>query len=120
MRCFCRFLLIALMLVLLPVRGWAGNVMAVDMAAVAVVQARMLTTTALAAMPADCLMQSPSGDDVAAQCCNCDTCELCLLVVNLTPASWTAAPLIRHSSPVALNASYRSATSATHLKPPIV
>lgn len=116
----CRFLLVALMLVLLPLRGWAGNVMAVDMAAVAVQQVKMVTMTSQAAMPADCIMQSQAPtDDVAAQCCSCDTCELCLAVANLATALWTASPLTRHSSPLAFNASYSSATSATHLKPPI-
>lgn len=117
---FSRFLLIALMLVLLPLRGWAGNIMAVDMAATTVAQAMMAGATGQTPMPADCIMQAQTpGDDVAAQCCSCDTCELCLAVANLTPEPWAASPVIRHSSPLAVNASYSSATSGTHLKPPI-
>lgn len=115
-----RCLLIALMLLLLPLRGWAGNVMAVDMAATAVMQARVVNADIHTAMPADCAMHlQPSTDGASAQCSSCDTCELCLAVANLTPASWSANPLIRHSSPLAFSASFSSAFSASNLKPPI-
>ena len=118
-----RYLLIALMVVLLPLRGWAGDVMAVDMAATTVMQAKMVGATdetSQAAMPANCIMQSQaSSDDVAAHCCICETCELCLAVASLTTAPWVSSPLVRHSSPLALSASFTSAASAANLKPPI-
>ena len=118
-----RYLLIALMIVLLPLRGWAGDIMAVDMAATTVMQANMVGATdetIQAAMPVDCIMQpqAPSAD-VAAQCCSCETCELCLAVASLTTAPWVSSPLVRHSSPLALSASFTSAASAANLKPPI-
>ena len=117
---FSRFLLISLMLVLLPLRGWAGNVMAVDMAATTMMQAKTAGAAGQTPMPADCIMQSQApGDDVAAHCCSCDTCELCLAVASLTTAPWSASALIRHSSPLALSASFTSAASAASLKPPI-
>ena len=49
-----RYLLIALMIVLLPLRGWAGNAMAVDMAAQQVFMAQASTAAMVAepAMPA--------------------------------------------------------------------
>ena len=118
-----RYLLIALMIVLLPLRGWAGDIMAVDMAATTVMQAKMVGATdetRKAAMPADCIMQpqAPSADG-AAHCCSCETCELCLAVASLTTAPWVSSPLTRHSSPLALSASFTSAASAANLKPPI-
>ena len=120
MRCLPRFLLIALMLVLLPSRGWAGNVMAVDMATTTVQQAKMAGATDQSPMPADCIMQSKTpSDDVAGQCCSCETCELCLAVANLTPALWSASLLTRHASPLAFSATFTSATRALGQKPPI-
>ena len=111
-----RYLLIALMLTLLPLRGWAAHVMAVDMAAKAVAVAAV----SKADMPADCVMpMATAEDDMTSGCNSCDTCELCLAVANLTPASWSANHRARHAAPPAFNASFSSATSASHLKPPI-
>ena len=115
-----RFLIIALMLVLLPLRGWAGDVMAVNMAANAVVQAKMDSMTSQAAMPTDCAMHAqPPTDDAAAHCSNCDTCELCLAVANLTFATWADTQQTRHSAPSAFDASFSNAAKAVNLKPPI-
>lgn len=115
-----RYLLIALMLVLLPLRGWAGNIMAVDMAATAAMQAKMANVSNQTAMPADCAMHfQPSTDDAATLCGSCDTCELCLAVANLTYASWPVSQLTRHSSPLAYDGSFSSAARAMNLKPPI-
>ena len=113
-------LFISLLVVLLPLRGWAGDVMAVDMAANAVMQVKMANASNQTAMPVDCAMHSQSSaDDAATFCANCDTCELCLAVANLTLATWAASPFMRHTSPLALSASFTSASSASSLKPPI-
>lgn len=119
-----RFLLIALMFVLLPLRGWAGDVMAVNMmanmAATAVVQTKMDSMTSLAAMPADCDMHAqPPTDDAAAYCSNCDTCELCLAVANLTFATCADIPQVRPSAPLDFDARFSNAVRAMQLKPPI-
>ena len=117
---FSRFLLIALMLVLLPLRGWAGNIMAIDMRSTTGVQAKMAGAAAQTPMPADCIMPSQTPNDgVDAMGCQSDTCELCLAVADLTPAPWSAGSLLRHSLPLALSASFRTASRATHIKPPI-
>ena len=81
-----RFLTIAVMLVLLPLRGWKGDVMAVNMAANAVVQANMGSMTSQATMSADCAVHTqPSIDDEpVTHCDKCDTCKLCPAVANLT------------------------------------
>ena len=111
-----RLLLIALMLVLLPLRGWAGNVMAIDMAVTTAAQASPIQ----GAMPEDCVMHmQTAADDKAPLCSNCDTCELCLAVANLTPASSTAIKSARQTSPSAFNASFSSAARAPGFKPPI-
>lgn len=115
-----RFLLIALMLVLLPLRGWAGDIMAVNMAATAVVQAKMDSMTSQLSMPADCDMhaQSPT-DNASVYCSNCDTCEMCLAVANLTFATWADIPQARPSAPLDFDARFSNAARALNLKPPI-
>ena len=120
MRRLCRFLFIALMLVLLPLRGWAGNAMAVDMYATSALQAKTASTASQAPMSPDCAMHSQAQPDGAApHCSSCDTCELCLAVAKPTPAHWSANRLARQPSLLAFNASFSSATSAASLKPPI-
>ena len=115
-----RFLLIALMLVLLPLRGWAGDVMAVNMAASAVMQAKMDSMTGQLLMPADCDMHTqPSTDNAAAYCSNCDTCEMCLAVANLTFATWADIPQARPSASLDFDARFSNAVRSLNLKPPI-
>ena len=115
-----RFLLIALMLVLLPLRGWAGDVMAVNVAATAVVQAKMDSLTSQAAMPADCDMHTqPSTDNAAAHCSNCDTCEMCLALANLTFAAWADIPQAQPSASLDFDARFSNAVRSLNLKPPI-
>lgn len=115
-----RFLLIALMFVLLPLRGWAGDIMAVNMA-VSLVQTHVDSNASQASMPPDCAMHAQlSTDDAAtAFCSNCETCELCLAVANLMPEIWQSSYPAPPSSPLASGASFNSATSASNLKPPI-
>ena len=133
-----RFLLIALMVALLPLRGWAGHVMAVDMAAqqIAVAHAEQRSSmkasgSKSAAMPADCLMfgkASPGnmaslGTDTPVtsglQCNSCDTCELCLALASFAHAEWPSGKVGMHSAPVAFGIGFSSADRASSFKPPI-
>ena len=115
-----RFLLIALMLVLLPLRGWAGDVMAVNVAATAVVQAKMDSLTSQPSMPADCDMHAePPIHNATVYCSNCDTCEMCLAVANLTFSTWTDIQQIWPSAPLDFDARFSDAVRALNLKPPI-
>ena len=108
------------MLVLLPLRGWAGDVMAVTMAGNAVAQAKMAGMTDKASMPSDCAMHAQQrGTDAAAYCSNCDTCELCLAVANLAFATWVGPQQARHLTPLAFDASFSNAGRAINFKPPI-
>ncbi len=134
-----RFFFIALLIALLPLRGWAGHVMAVDMAAqqVAVAHAAgqksgMQKTDAMnGAMAADCLMFSMAPSDTGAslnaekpvtsgaQCNNCDTCELCLALATSAHTEWPTGIADRHSALVAVGIGFSSADRASSLKPPI-
>ncbi len=127
------------MLLVLPLRGWAGNVMAVDTAVGAAAassaqavsgdyaQAPALLLDGSLAKPLnqqsmldDCgmNMQAP-GDGEAPVCSSCDTCELCLSVVDPKPMAWLGNHSMRHVSPTAVDAAFSSAAQAFSLKPPI-
>jgi hypothetical protein len=126
-----RYLLIALMIVLLPLRGWAGNAMAVDMAAQQVLVAQASAASAAAmvaesAMPADCPMhlqavadKADQASPVNAHCSSCDTCQLCLALATWTQPDWPAGAMSRPGAPLLAGTSFRSADSAASLKPPI-
>ncbi len=131
------------MLLVLPLRGWAGNVMAVDTAvgAAAASSAQAFSgnyAQAPAQLPDGLLdeslakplnqqsmlddcgmnMQAP-GDGEAPVCSSCDTCELCLSVVDPKPMAWLGNHSMRHVSPTAVDAAFSSAAQAFSLKPPI-
>jgi hypothetical protein len=129
-----RFLLLALMIALLPVRGWMGNAMAVDMASQAVANAQKTATSAASpgadtSMPADCpmLAQLSANDAVSAdtpqadggRCNACDTCELCLALATTTWFYAAPAAFARHAEPLAIGHGFSSADRFSSLKPPI-
>ena len=126
-----RYLLVALMIVLLPLRGWAGNVMAVDMAAQQVLMAQTATVdTAIAAesaMPADCPMQAQAAADkssdaaqtTGSHCNGCNTCQLCLTLASFTWTHSPAGPIKPHAAPSAIGIRFSNADSVASLKPPI-
>lgn len=126
-----RCLLITLMIVLLPMRGWAGNAMAVDMAAQQMLMAHIsvASTAAMTAgsvMPADCPMHLQAVDDKSGQagttavhCHSCDTCQLCLALGSWTHTAWFADTMRRPASPLLADHDFRSAETTASFKPPI-
>ena len=137
MRRFLHLLFVSLLIVLLPLRGWAGHVMAIDMAAN--IAANMATETASNSaadlqrlhgfanqmpMPADCAMHSQPATDVVADdaithCSSCDTCELCLAVTSVAQVQWSAGRALQHSFLSAFDMRFSSAVKTSDLKPPI-
>ena len=126
-----RYLVIALMIVLLPLRGWAGNAMAVDMATQQVLMmqdsaASTAAKLAASSMPADCQMHDQAVDDktdqvsrASAHCHSCDTCQLCLALASWTHPDWRAAANGRPGTPLLAASGFRSADTAASFKPPI-
>jgi hypothetical protein len=128
-----RILLLALMIALLPVRGWMGNAMALDMASQAVAQAQKtgagVSAQADAAMPPDCPMHAQQADpdaysaDAAAagtvHCNGCDTCELCLALATATWPDGVRPTITRHAAPLAAGYRFSSADRFSTQKPPI-
>ena len=142
--CAMRHLLVALMIALLPIRGWVGDAMAVDMAAGMAMQqvskaqssaegampvsGSNAASQAAAAMPEDCPMgaQSENGKSVegepageTAASCNCNSCDLCLALATFTLPTLATAAFTPHAAPPSLGTRFSSAERVFSLKPPI-
>ncbi len=122
-----RYLFVILMIALLPLRGWAGHVMAVDMAAQQITAVQHAAATqaqndAVSSMPADCPMQGQAADDGTSKSstqCSCDTCELCVAMASAKEAGFFKANFTPRTKPPAAIAGFSSAERSTGLKPPI-
>ena len=110
-----RRLVLLCLIVLLPLRAWAGDWMGLQMA---------LDSPAaeVAAMPADCPMHAQAGEQAApahADGSACSACDLCIPM-----AAWAAQPVTvsagaRHGAPQAPDRADTSALPAPTLEPPI-
>ena len=139
-----RHLLLALMIALLPVRGWMGNAMAIDMAVNMTLQQALMTQgstenatpasggnavlQASAAMPEDCPMSAQNQDGKfvegeqageTAASCNCNSCELCLALATFTFPTMATATFTPHAEPPSHGTRFSSAERVFSLKPPI-
>ena len=126
-----RYLLITLMIVLLPLRGWAGNAMAVDMAAQQMLLAQVTIANSAAmvaesSMPADCPMlvqavadKPEQASPASVHCHSCDTCELCLALAASTLTAWPADMMNPPDAPLLVSNAFQSANTAAGFKPPI-
>ena len=135
-----RLLLVAFMIALLPIRGWMGDAMAVDMAMQQVVMTQnsasgkslgsgadaALATSA--AMPEDCPMSAQHeggksvGDDQADETvasCNCNSCELCLALASLIFPTMATAAFTPQGEPPSHGTRFSNAERVFNLKPPI-
>ena len=109
-----------LMIVVLPLRGWAGDLMSVQMATSG------LAPQVALAMPADCPMQSmhaaASTDDASqppAGALECVTCDLCLPIAELASPCFDVAPFSAHAAPPMRGVAFSSVSTALAFKPPI-
>lgn len=123
-----RHLLLALLIAVLPVRGWVGHAMAVDMASQQAILAQAAATGAPATMPEDCPMHAQMADTGAEQapasqagmlCQGCDTCQLCLAMASFTGAVVQAASWLPHAAPADGGSRFNSADQPSGIKPPI-
>ena len=128
-----RVLWIVLMVCLLPLRGWASQLMAVDMAMQQLAHVATSTPVTVGshiagpidAMPQDCPMHAEaSGTPTnlatsSPACSGCDTCELCLAIASFTVPQFQAMPFNPRVAPAAVPHGFFSADHASRLKPPI-
>jgi hypothetical protein len=115
-----RHFVLALMIVLLPLRGWVGDAMAMQMSAGA------LEATAVAAQKdtehVHCLEQASSSEEAAPATADCNTCTSCQIChsIALTPTLLTLATVpMPVAQPQAGAPLFASAERALGFKPPI-
>jgi hypothetical protein len=114
-------LFVIFMIVLLPLRGWAGDLMSLQMAMSGAAPG------AASAMPADCPMHSQAdassngADDapMPAGMQNCSSCELCIPMAELAEARLDLLTFAAHAKPLMGRVDFISAAAAPTLKPPI-
>ncbi|MFI5444880.1 hypothetical protein [Polaromonas sp. UC242_47] len=137
-----RHLFLALMIVLLPLRGWVGDVMATEMAAPRLVQIQAAMETVadhadtagasahsdhtseqlpvVQATP-DCAGHDAGGSAPSsdAHCASCALCQACHIVALSPPAAQALPMLSPFTPPHSPVASFASADTALGQKPPI-
>jgi hypothetical protein len=118
---------LALMVLLLPLRGWAGSTMAVTMA---MQQVAAVHAGPMAEMPDDCPMRirgSDAGeapadgqtDSSGKPCGACDTCALCLAIASFPSPQFHTMAFKPSTTPPDVAHGFFSADHASRLKPPI-
>lgn len=125
-----RVLFLALMIALLPLRGWVGDAMAMDMLALA--QGAAHSSHANATPVHDChtLAADGAGGDasepqappmqMSADCNTCSACQIChtvALPAIILPLNGVGTPTLQPAHPAGL---FASADRAPGFKPPIL
>jgi hypothetical protein len=108
-------LFILIMVALLPLRGWAGDLMSVQMAMGAV------APHVASVMPADCPMHAQVAADasLSSGMDGCVCCDLCILMAGLTGARLEVVAFTAHAAPTTAEVDFVSASPAPTLRPPI-
>ena len=143
-----RRLLLILMIALLPVRGWASDVMSVahaaqqlnttELVATHELQTRATATfnayfevKSVSSMPWDCPMAAPDVDRAAQDrignwpmppkslCHGCGTCQLCMALATSMSLPVFDASTATYPVPLPRNSGFSSATLPPGFKPPI-
>ncbi len=131
-----RPLFLLILIALLPLRAWAGDAMAVGVAAsmsITSIATKKITSytdesslrsrfdlNSVATMPPNCPMHNPAGAQTGASLCHgCDTCELCLVVYDTTNAALVLGVLPLPTQSTETPVFFASAERASGFKPPI-
>ena len=115
------------MIAVLPLRGWAGEIMSVEMAAGAVAShagaSHAEVPHAVDAMPPDCPMHAQmdtnTSSDSSAGMQGCMSCGLCIPMTEPAIPSVDTGSFGAYALPAAVGVRFASAVRALPLKPPI-
>jgi cytochrome c553 len=119
-----RFLFI-LMIALLPLRGWMGEAMATEMAAINIVAAQATNTPAEADITpemsiSDCDMHKAAKTDSSKTQSSCTHCQACHATGLVSAIQITNFDPVRYAQPLAQATQFASANIAPSQKPPIL
>ncbi len=122
-----RVVLLALLIAMLPLRSWAGDAMAIQMATAPGLTATV-GVSASESTHVDCLERTEMGSDSTPQdqatdaighCNTCSACQACSAVAYVIPETTLALVPLPHSVPSCSAAHFTSADRALGQKPPI-
>jgi hypothetical protein len=119
-----RFIFI-LMIALLPLRGWMGEAMATEMAAMTMTAKQTMHTLAAADLPlensvSDCDMHKTKGNELTTAKPSCNYCQACHATGMATTVEINSFDKIHYAQPLVQAHSYTSASLALGQKPPIL
>lgn len=126
-----RIFILILAIILLPLRSWVGDAMAVSMVtqhlAASAVSAQAADAqpgpTIATAMPADCPMHAQSSPGAGIEswgvCTSCDACTLCLALVAGSQPGNQLLTWLPHAPRAGPAVSFASVALAPAIKPPI-
>jgi hypothetical protein len=133
-----RHLMLALLIVLLPLRGWMGDAMALEMLSQTLNTSKSIATAPDSAWAtshfdqsiphtsAPCHDEADSGADTAAlsvpgeSCHHCNACEVCNLTAAMQTTALAALVPVAQQAVAAHGWRFASASTRSHLKPPII
>jgi cytochrome c553 len=119
-----RFIFI-LMIAVLPLRGWMGEAMATEMAAINIIAAQAANTPATADITreismSDCDMHKAAKADSSETQSTCTHCQACHATGLVSAVQITSFDQVRYAQPLAQNSQFASANIAHSQKPPIL
>jgi Tfp pilus assembly protein PilX len=119
-----RVLLLLILIALLPLRAWAGDAMAIQMAAQAAHHSRLAVAAKAPLAHALCHEAqaeptAPHTSPAQDHCETCASCQACFTVAITVPAMLSATQPLLHGLPHAGSAQFTSAILALGHKPPI-
>ena len=119
-----RFIFI-LMIVLLPLRGWMGEAMATEMAAMNIIANQTINTPAYIDFPieksmSDCDMHKAKTAETTAVKPACNYCQICHATGIASTVEINSFDKIHYAQPLVQAHSYTSASLALGQKPPIL
>lgn len=118
-------LLVILLVILIPLRGWSAERMAVQMASSQTVAEVADELISMDSMPADCPMlaqaesKSENSTSPAKGFAGCQTCQLCMTLASLSLPQIQLSAHLTEVHPEAASARFISANVSPQVKPPI-
>jgi cytochrome c553 len=119
-----RFIFI-LMIALLPLRGWMGEAMATEMAAINFIAIQIINTPASVDLPtgkstSDCDMHKSKITDSKTTKSSCTHCQACHATGLVSTVQITSFNQVQYAQPQAQASQFVSANLALTQKPPIL
>ena len=119
-----RFIFI-LMIALLPLRGWMGEAMATEMAAMNMIAKQTINTLAAADLSlensvADCDMHKTKAADHTTAKPSCNYCQACHATGLVSTVQITSFDKVHYAQPLVQAHPYASASLALGQKPPVL